>query len=261
VKKTLILLFIAPCLLAMFGCGEVREKIPISPPDSLPTGYEKWSVFYANDWAKYQITMEQKLDPDFWKQNIEEYVPPVWFVNETLGITILDSSPYDLDIIYALQAGDFALANKFRKQYLLESGLTEEQFQEVSDKWLKRNNFHNLSYFCLGVADKNTRTFMSNPNPADPTSPFSAEGDNLIVVEVLEDGVEGIMELSDIDIARIGLYQKGLGSEKFVRGIVERAQKAKFFLGATRREEDWESYSGYKPNGIFGIASRSRQPL
>ena len=53
-----------------------------------------------------------------------------------------------------------------------------------------------------------------------------------MVVEVLEDNVSGVLVLTDSDIAKIGLFEKGVtffGDEDYIRGLVEKAQKANSF--------------------------------
>lgn len=233
--------------------------VPISPPDGLPQGYETWAVVY--EFPNRTITMEQKLNADFWKQNLSEPIPPIWWFNEVLGRSYPESSPYDQQIADAKYRGDWATELELKQKNINELGITADEQSEVTSRWLDRNPYHNLSFFALGVRDKMTRTFMSNQNPDDPFSPFAKEGENIMVVEVLEDNVSGILELTAWDITKIGLFEKGFtvfGGEDYIRGLVEKAQKAKFFLGVSWRENDWESYSGFKVGGNFGIALRKR---
>ena len=204
--------------------------------------------------------MEQKLDADFWKQNLDDPIPPIWWFNQVLGRSYPESSPYDQQIADAKKRGDWATALELQQKYINELGITAAEQSKVTSQWFDRNPYHNLSYYSLGVADKKTRTFMSNQNPDDPTSPFAKEGENIMVTEVLEDNVSGILVLRDSDITKIGLFEKGvtfIGDEDYIRGLVEKAQKAKFFLGVSRHENGWESYSGFKVGGAFGIALRT----
>jgi hypothetical protein len=236
--------------------------VSIPPPAGLPQGYETWAVVYQ--WPNRTITMEQKLDADFWKQNLREPIPPIWWFNDVLGTSYPENSPYDQQIAEAELRGDWATELQLKQRYIDELGITADEQAEVTRQWFVRNPYENLSYFALGVTDKKTRTFMSNQNPDDPFSPFAKDGENVMVVEVLDDNVSGVMELTDWDIIKIGLFEEGvtfLGDEDYIRGLVEEAQKAKFLIGVSQRGDDWESYSGYKVGGVFGIAFRSRQPI
>lgn len=266
-RSRLILLILSSTLvLAMSACGNggliSQVSTSLSPPQALPQGYETWAVVYS--YPNRTVTMEQKLNADFWKQNLTEPIPPIWWFNEVLGRSYPTSSPYDQQIADAQQRGDWATALALQQKYINDLGITADEQSKVTSRWLDRNPYHNLSYFALGVSDKKTRTFMSNPNPDNPSDSFAKEGENIIVVEVLEDDVSGVLVLTDSDIARIGLFEKGvtaLGDEDYIRGLVEKAQKAKFFLGVSQRDNGLESYSGYRVGGIFGIALRTRQPV
>jgi hypothetical protein len=231
----------------------------LSPPQKLPQGYETWAVVYSSP-PYHTVTMEQKLDPDFWKQNLSDPIPPIWWFNQVLGTNYPTSSPYDQQIADAQQRGDWATVTELQQQYIDDLGITADQQAMVTSKWYDRNPYHNLSFFALGVADKPTRTFMSNPNPDKPSSFFAKEGQNIMVVEVLEDNVSGTMVLTASDIARIGLFEEGvtvLGDEDYIKGLVEKAQTAKFFLGVSLFENGLESYSGYRAGGAFGLALRT----
>jgi hypothetical protein len=251
------ILILASLLAVFFSHSVNAQSLPLLP-DGIPQGYETWPVVY--DFPNRTVTMDQKLDADFWKQNLSEPIPPIWWFNEVLGTSYPDSSPYDQQIADAEQRGDWATVLELKQKYINELGITADQQAEVTNQWFERNPYHNLSYFALGVRDKKTRTFMSNQNPDDPSSPFAKEGENIMVVEVLEDNVSGTMDLTNWDIVKIGLFEKGytlLADEDYIRGLVERAQRAKFFLGVSRRENGWESYAGYKVGGIFGMAMRT----
>jgi hypothetical protein len=232
-------------------------NVPVSPPDGLPQGYETWAVVYKI--PNRRITIEQKLNADFWKQNLTDPIPPIWWFNEVLGRSYPESSPYYQQIADAKHSGDWATELELKQKYINELGITADEQSEVTRQWLVRNPYHNLSYFALGVTDKKTRTFMSNQNPDDPFSPFAKEGENIMVVEVLEDNVSGIMELTDLDIAKIGLFEAGItvfGGEDYIRKLVKKAQKAKFFIGVSWHENGLESYYGWKVGGMFGLALR-----
>ena len=232
-------------------------KVPVSPPDGLPQGYETWSVVYKI--PNRRITMEQKLNADFWKQNLSDPIPPIWWFNEVLGRNYPETSPYYDQIADAKHCGDWATELELKQRNINELGITADEQSEVTKQWLIRNPYHNLSYFALGVTDKKTRTFMSNPNPDDPFSPFAKEGENIMVVEVLEDNVSGIMELTDLDITKIGLFEAGItffGDEDYIRKLVKKAQKTKFFIGVSWHESSFESYYGWKVGGMFGLALR-----
>ena len=85
-----------------------------------------------------------------------------------LGKNYPESSPYDQQIADAQQRGDWATALELQEKYINELGITADEQSKVTSQWFDRNPYHNLSYFALGVTDKNTRTFMSNQNPDDP---------------------------------------------------------------------------------------------
>ena len=257
----LILLLFSGLALSACGNGGGASHIstPLSPPQGLPQGYETWAVVYS--YPNRTVTMEQKLNADFWKQNLDDPIPPISWFNQVLGRSYPVSSPYDQQIADAEQRGDWATALELQQKYINELGITADEQSKVTSQWFDRNPYHNLSFYSLGVTDKKTRTFMSNQNPDDPSSSFAKEGENILVTEVLEDNVSGILVLTDSDITKIGLYEKGatfIGCEDYIRGLVEKAQKAKFFLGVSWRENDWESYSGFKVGGNFGIALRKR---
>ncbi len=255
------ILLLAGVLTALFPLLVNAQDFPL-PPTELPQGYETWAVVY--NFPNRTVTMEQKLNADFWKQNLNDPIPPIWWFNQVLGRSYPESSPYDQQIADAEQRGDWATALELQQRYINDLGITADEQAEVASQWFDRNPYHNLSYFALGVTDKKTRTFMSNQNPDEPYSPFAKDGENIMVVEVLEDNVSGIMELTEWDIARIGFFERGFtlfGGEDYIRGLVEKAQKAKFFLGVSRHENDWESYSGFKVGGAFGLALRDRQPI
>ncbi len=209
--------FVSICFVfVLAGCAHLPKGTPTEMPG------EDWSVIYSEPGVSEAKTLEEKLDPEYWKKNDDDPLPP-------------------------------------------DDWMSGEPEDERVREWYRRNPYHNLSYYCLGVRDKKTRTFMSNPNPDDPTSPFSKNGENRITVEVLDDPeVSGTMELSLWDILRIGMFQRGFtlfGGEDFIKGLVRKAQKSRYFHGITKRGDTWESYSGYKPGGIFGIALRKRQPV
>jgi hypothetical protein len=259
----ILLLFLG---LAISACGNggvaSQRSTLLLPPQELPKGYETWAVVYS--YPNRTVTMEQKLDADFWKHNLTEPIPPIWWFNQVLGRSYPESSPYDQQITDAEQRGDWATALQLQQKYINELGITADEQSTVTSQWLDRNPYHNLSFFALGVTDKKTRTFMSNQNPDDPYSPFAKEGENIMVTEVLEDNVSGVLVLTDSDITKIGLFEEGvpfLGDKDYIRGLVEKAQKAKFFLGVSLRENGFESYSGFKVGGVFGIALRDRQPI
>lgn len=261
-SRVILLVFLSFLVLAISACGNggvaAVVSTVLSPPQELPQGYETWAVVYSNPFNR-TVTMDQKLDPDFWKQNLSDPIPPIWWFNQVLGTNYPETSPYDQQIADAEQRGDWATALALQQQYINDLSITAEQQATVTSKWYDRNPYHNLSYFALGVADKKTRTFMSNQNPDDPSSIFAKEGENIMVVEVLEDNVSGVMVLTESDIAKIGLFEEGVsfpGDEDYIRGLVEQAQKSKFFLGVSRYEGGLESYVGYKVGGAFGIALR-----
>jgi hypothetical protein len=240
------------------GGGAGQTSTPLSPPQELPQGYETWAVVYS--YPNRTVTMEQKLNADFWRQNLDDPIPPIWWFNEVLGRSYPVSSPYDQQIADAEERGDWATALELQQMYINELGITADEQSMVTRKWFDRNPYHNLSFYALGVADKKTRTFMSNQNPDDPYSSFAREGENIMVTEVLEDNVSGVLVLTDSDITKIGLFEKGvtfIGDEDYIRGLVEKAQKAKFFLGVSRHENGWESYTGFRVGGAFGIALRT----
>ena len=256
----LILLLFSGLAISACGSGGVASQIStsLSPPQELPQGYETWAVVYS--YPTRTVTMEQKLNAAFWKQNLDDPIPPIWWFNEVLGRSYPESSPYDQQIADAEARGDWATALELQQKYINELGITPDEQAMVTSRWFDRNPYHNLSYYALGVTDKKTRTFMSNQNPDDPYSSFAKKGENIMVTEVLEDNVSGVLVLTDSDITKIGLFEKGvtfLGDEDYIRGLVEKAQKAKFFLGVSRHENGLESYSGFKVGGAFGIALRT----
>jgi hypothetical protein len=264
-SRVVLLIFLSFLGLALSACGNgglaavvSAVSTVLSPPQELPQGYEKWAVVYSDPFNR-TVTMDQKRDPGFWKQNLSDPIPPIWWFNQVLGTNYSETSPYDQQIADAEQRGDWATALALQQQYINDLGITANQQATVTSKWYDRNPYHNLSFFALGVADKKTRTFMSNQNPADPSSAFAKEGENIMVVEVLDDNVSGVMVLTDLDIAKIGLFEGGVpfpGDVDYIRGLVERAQKSKFFLGVSRYEGGLESYVGYRVGGAFGAALR-----
>jgi len=205
------------------------------------------------------ITPEQKRDPEFWKGNLDDLYPEIFFLNECLGTNFEPTEEQKIEIIVANNAEDFEKRDALRLALIKSFGVTDEQLADVSKKWQARNSYHNLMYYCIGICDREYEYKASKPNEKEPRSPFAVSGFNRITLTI----ASGTETVGYWDAIKAGLFKIGLLGEKSMLKLIDKVEKGKTFKGITWRfDTGWfwweEGYLGYK-DGSMGHAARPNQ--